>query len=540
MKKVFLLVLLFAFANNIEAQLSDNKWGLGVAVGSYGTTNAHGMGFMPELYFSRYISPGFDIMLKGDMGFFNSRLISKLDMAAPFLNLRFKLTNERNKLRPYLFAGPGFLADNKKSGLNFNIGFGSKYYLNSGAAIYLDGGYINGINISELGETVKDNFWKATVGIEFGLKKSKDSDGDGFSDKKDKCPDTPAGVPVDEKGCPIDTDGDGVVDYLDDCPTNAGLTSLKGCPDRDGDGISDKDDDCPEMAGLVPLKGCPDSDGDGIADKDDKCSGTPKGWKTDSFGCSLDHDNDGVADAEDNCPTVAGFKENKGCPTVESANVDMELDKDSQVIPIIKKVNNTVNTDNQDVKLSRATLGFSYYKTIKIEETRDFRVNLVINGTKSLIRSNIRNIEKKALVNANRTDTSIVCFIDDFEVYKSLNISLECDPGDFTITPIDTVVKNIQVIDFVKGNNWSWHVKAVSKINHVGNITLKIQGITAEMSKYNFTPQEIGVEIIISQPDPLWKKILNWVGGKIEYVLSAFFAAFVGYLVKRIFEKKKE
>src|SRR5690606_30407270 len=37
-----------------------------------------------------------------------------------------------------------------------------------------------------------------------------DSDGDGVTDQFDKCPDTPADVPVDVNGCPLDTDGDGV------------------------------------------------------------------------------------------------------------------------------------------------------------------------------------------------------------------------------------------------------------------------------------------------------------------------------------------
>jgi hypothetical protein len=43
-------------------------------------------------------------------------------------------------------------------------------------------------------------------------------------------------------------------------------------------------DACPDVFGLAALKGCPDTDKDGVADKDDKC------------------------------PTVAGPKENAGCP----------------------------------------------------------------------------------------------------------------------------------------------------------------------------------------------------------------------------------
>lgn len=45
-----------------------------------------------------------------------------------------------------------------------------------------------------------------------------DADGDGVTDDKDMCPDTPRGAPVDARGCPLDSDGDGVPDYLDKCP----------------------------------------------------------------------------------------------------------------------------------------------------------------------------------------------------------------------------------------------------------------------------------------------------------------------------------
>ena len=81
-----------------------------------------------------------------------------------------------------------------------------------------------------------------------------DSDGDGVPDDKDKCPNTPKGVAVDENGCPKDTDGDGVPDYLDACPNNTpeeiskGVDE-KGCPkDSDGDGVPDYRDDCPNTA----------------------------------------------------------------------------------------------------------------------------------------------------------------------------------------------------------------------------------------------------------------------------------------------------
>lgn len=321
MKKTLLLSLIVAFAATANAQTSEKKWGAAAALGVYGVIDSEGIGLMPELYLSRYLSPSFDIILKGDLGVFNSNLTNDVDFAAPFLNLRYKLSDESKKFRPYLFAGPGFLADNSTSGITFNAGLGGKYYVSPRTAFYLDGGYINGIESTSTGKTIRDNIWKATIGLEYDFGKTADSDKDGVPDKKDKCPNTPTGVAVDANGCPIDTDGDGVPDHLDDCPTVAGLTSLKGCPDQDKDGIADKDDACPDVAGVFSLKGCPDTDGDGIADKDDKCPNTPKGWKVDANGCPLDQDKDGIPDAEDKCPTVAGPKGNNGCP-VEKVKVE--------------------------------------------------------------------------------------------------------------------------------------------------------------------------------------------------------------------------
>jgi OOP family OmpA-OmpF porin len=91
----------------------------------------------------------------------------------------------------------------------------------------------------------------------------RDSDGDGVTDDKDKCPGTPKGVEVDADGCPLDSDGDGVPDYKDKCPGTP-----RGAP--------------------VDADGCPlDSDGDGVPDYRDKCPGTRPGAKVDANGCEI-------------------------------------------------------------------------------------------------------------------------------------------------------------------------------------------------------------------------------------------------------------
>ena len=157
-----------------------------------------------------------------------------------------------------------------------------------------------------------------------------DTDGDGVFDYLDKCPDTPEGLNVDPDGCPFDTDGDGVYDYLDECPnTQKGVkVDKKGCPyDRDGDGVIDELDRCPDTPGGVKVdrRGCPlDTDGDGVYDYLDRCPDTPKGVKVDRNGCPLDTDRDGVYDYLDKCPgTPRGAKVNdRGCWVLERVQFD--------------------------------------------------------------------------------------------------------------------------------------------------------------------------------------------------------------------------
>jgi len=54
--------------------------------------------------------------------------------------------------------------------------------------------------------------------VDFSELEKSDKDGDGVLDIEDFCQNTPGGIEVDNKGCPLDKDGDGVADYLDKEP----------------------------------------------------------------------------------------------------------------------------------------------------------------------------------------------------------------------------------------------------------------------------------------------------------------------------------
>jgi len=300
-------------------------------------------------HITRYLSPSFDISLLGNYEtyrFSGDRPGDNFELRNGMVDLGLKLKLNNGKIlkedafiQPYLMGGGGmFLANSDGSvagqGHFFNQirrpevfgAAGLRFRLSEAVALDLQTSQHypftersdNRYGPTNPADKLYDRFLVHSLGLTIALGKMKDADGDGVSDKKDKCPGTPAGVAVDATGCPLDRDGDGVPDYLDKCPDVKGLAALQGCPDRDGDGVPDYLDKCPDVAGKAELQGCPDTDNDGVTDLADKCPNTPAGVKVDATGCPLDRDGDGVPDYLDRCPDRAGPASNKGCPEIKA------------------------------------------------------------------------------------------------------------------------------------------------------------------------------------------------------------------------------
>ncbi|MEO8234157.1 MAG: thrombospondin type 3 repeat-containing protein [Flavobacterium sp.] len=347
-KKLLFLCLCIGFTLASSAQTEEKKWNIGLHGGvmqyhgdlghDYYKTNST-MYALGGLSISRYLGRYLDaniLLTRGTLGYQSGTPTGfKSDFSSASFNLRFNFTAPEYIVRPYVFGGVGaILFDNQ---LNFHkekidyalptAGGGINFRLSPVIMLNLQETFMFTNNDTRDGVVAgkNDDFLMHTVGLTFNLGSSKDSDNDGVSDKKDNCPETPAGVVVDKKGCPLDKDNDGVYDYLDNCPDQAGSQALNGCPDADGDGVADANDRCPNQAGKISLKGCPDADNDGVADIDDKCANTKPGTRVDINGCAIDSDNDGVMDDMDRCPNVAGVIALKGCPDTDGDGIaDMD------------------------------------------------------------------------------------------------------------------------------------------------------------------------------------------------------------------------
>lgn len=353
MKKILLLSLAVIFCSTIFAQTEDKPWSIGLYGGKSEYNGDMGSGFfnLTKSFYGfggmsvgRYINKSLDINLYGSYGDHGiqeskySRFLSRntnLD-----LTLKFKFVQrDEAKLVPYVFAGVGtrwmsaptssfnVIKYDERPDFVLPLGAGLDYRINSTIALryFFNFGMTNhDYHDGQTNTKFNDYQLQHNLGVVLSFGKMKDADGDGVSDKKDQCPNTPANVQVDKFGCPIDTDGDGIPDYLDECPNVAGDKSAKGCPDKDGDGVADDKDECPDVPGLVELNGCPDKDGDGIPDHKDEC---PDVAGLAKFNGCPDTDGDGIPDHLDECPKQAGLPEFNGCPDTDGDGIPDHLDK---------------------------------------------------------------------------------------------------------------------------------------------------------------------------------------------------------------------
>ncbi|MFZ9387285.1 MAG: OmpA family protein [Chitinophagaceae bacterium] len=360
MKKIlFLLALSFLTITAIQAQknykwkyhtsggvlgalnFSEFKtWGSNASNVDYDTKTGWGAGFWvnfplgkkqvfsfePQLqynsynYFAPYVLPL--LLNKGNINYFSIPLQLKLNLGhnfavgiGPQLDITTSVTDKQGSAKKEDF-----------NNLSFNLFGGFELFPHGPVTVFAR--YIHGFSDMEnrtnpVPRMVEYENRNLQAGIKVRLfgKPTKimlDTDGDGITDDKDKCPTVPGVAKYD--GCPIpDTDGDGINDDEDKCPTVPGLRKYQGCPipDTDKDGINDEEDKCPTVPGIAKYQGCPipDTDGDGINDEEDKCPTVPGLRKYQ--GCPPpDRDGDGVIDDEDRCPDTPGIKENYGCPEI--------------------------------------------------------------------------------------------------------------------------------------------------------------------------------------------------------------------------------
>ncbi len=219
-------------------------------------------------------------------------------------SVNLKMTTEKYWVIPYISLGVGANKYKGYWGAFAPVGLGLRINFFDEASIFINNQY----RLPVTTETSTHHFYNS-IGVS------------GIIGKKKEAVVVPQVIPPPPPPpAPEDTDNDGITDDKDKCPTEAGLAKYDGCPipDTDKDGINDEEDKCKDVFGFARYGGCPipDTDGDSINDEEDKCKDVVGVARYQ--GCPIpDGDSDGINDEEDKCPAVPGIAENMGCPEIK-------------------------------------------------------------------------------------------------------------------------------------------------------------------------------------------------------------------------------
>ncbi len=327
---------------SLSSVLRDKQWAKFREMSpGFGVTYAKGL--VPWIDFAATLNGTFlDYPFRNKPALGGNYFLLEADASA-----QFKLLTEDYWVIPYASVGVGASEYKSYYGAFIPMGLGLRINLFDEAGINISSQY----RVPVSNETSNYHFLHS-IGF-YGL----------LGEKKEEAKPVPP-VPSVE---PKDSDGDGITDDKDKCPSQPGVAKYDGCPvpDTDKDGINDDDDKCPTVPGVARYQGCPipDTDKDGINDEEDKCPNVPGVARYQ--GCPVpDTDGDGVNDEEDKCPTVPGVPENQGCPAIKE-EVKKKVDYAAQNIlfatgsfKLVASSNKGLNEvvkilkDNPDLKLS--------------------------------------------------------------------------------------------------------------------------------------------------------------------------------------------
>ena len=237
-------------------QNTADDYSFGLAVG-YNVSQRWGVEFDARYTQTQVVLPGLDD--------------SDLDVWSFGLNALYHF-NPKGQFVPYFLVGMGgmtFDAEDFHYDEDFmlNWGLGAKIFLSKSVALRLDARHIADLHSDRVFDhqnksSDTDHNLIASAGLvwQFGgvtpTDAPLDSDGDGVTDDRDKCPGTAPGIAVDAVGCP---------------PYQPKPKAVPAPAPP------------PEPAPVVDG----DDDGDGVPNSRDRCPNTPKGVTVDENGCAI-------------------------------------------------------------------------------------------------------------------------------------------------------------------------------------------------------------------------------------------------------------
>ena len=206
-------------STSLNSVLRDKKWAK-LSEMSPGISITYFKGIRKHLDIAASIAGSFEAYPMKDRTFSDQRFLLEATALA-----NFKLTTEKYWVQPYFIAGIGAHKYSGYYGAFIPLGVGLKVNLFDEAHFFINSEYRLPVTTA----TASYHF-QHSIGIAGIIGKKKE----------------PKIIPPPPPPTPVDTDSDGITDDKDKCPTVPGVLRYDGCPvpDTDKDGINDDDDKC--------------------------------------------------------------------------------------------------------------------------------------------------------------------------------------------------------------------------------------------------------------------------------------------------------
>jgi len=258
MKKTILGLTLSCVAGAALANDYDDRWMLTPSLVFTATDNEKQMesNYGVGLAIGKFINETWSIDFEVDRASFDvDNLAGSVDQTGLGLMGRYHF-NTDSSMKPFLGIGAGYLDHNgsgaasavDSSDLMLNLSAGVRKSINDRVGFISEIKYrLDTDDYTGTTNSYDDYLFSMGMSIALGAAKTApvaeaivepapqlDSDGDGVSDQSDRCPNTPAGMPVDAYGCHEvdgDDDHDGVMNSVDQCPNSrpGAVVDADGC-----------------------------------------------------------------------------------------------------------------------------------------------------------------------------------------------------------------------------------------------------------------------------------------------------------------------
>ncbi len=203
---------------------------------------------------------------------------------------------------------------------------------------------------------------------------------------------------------------------------------------------------------------------------------------------------------------------------------------------------NSENIPQVNNNQKQAILGYSYFKKITREETRNINVNvLAINQNsktdqlKVALVNDLKEINKQ--INAEKKyDTASYFTRDNIFFYKYLTISLKDPANSFKIVSLHE--NDRQLIDTLNLNKWQWAVTPTTDLK-TATLNIVVYAESPDGTPKLIETRIIPVTIAIDNMS-VWRVIWLWLYDHPESFLTLIIIPLIIYFGKKLIERKKK